>query len=245
MRMRKRPNLQKRLARCEAVNVAVPEAQHGHWRELLSDCRTLHVELGCGKGRFTAETALQAPEILLVAMEKVPDAMVVAMERVLEQEIPNVRFIDRDILNCGEIFAPEEVDRIYINFCDPWPKSRDAKHRLTAPGFLRRYANLLPLGGSIHFKTDNGPLFEWSLEQFHQEGWTLQAITHDLHKNGPSGVMTDYEIKFHKQGIPIHRLEAVKTANTKTVADGEPARLRNASLTDARANQERGTVVCG
>ena len=245
MRMRKRPNLQPRLARCEAVNVTEPETQRGQWRELLPDCRALHVELGCGKGRFTAETAAQAPEILLVAMEKVPDAMVVAMERVLERELPNVRFMDRDVLSCGEIFAPGEVDRLYINFCDPWPKSRDAKHRLTAPGFLRRYADLLPPGGAVHFKTDNGPLFAWSLEQFCQEGWTLQAVTDDLHREGPTGVMTDYEMKFHEQGVPIHRLEAVKTANTKTTADGEPARLRNASLADARANQKRGDAACG
>lgn len=245
MRMRKKPNLQSRLERCAAVNVTEPEALRGRWRELLPGCVGLQVELGCGKGRFTAQTAAQAPEILLVAMEKVPDAMVVAMERALDRKLENVRFLDRDVLGCVKIFAPGEVDRLYINFCDPWPKSRDAKHRLTAPGFLRSYAELLPLGGAVHFKTDNGPLFTWSLEQFRLEGWDLQAVTDDLHGDGPVGIMTDYEAKFHAQGVPIHRLEAVKTAETKTIAAGEPERLRNASLADARANQEGEERVCG
>ncbi len=239
MRMRKKPNLLPRMERCAALLAENPESLQGSWKSLLPHCRALYVELGCGKGRFTMETAAAAPDVLLVAMEKVPDAMVVAMERCRDAGLENVRFMDRDVRCCGEIFAPGEVERLFINFCDPWPKSRDAKHRLTAPGFLRRYAQLLPLGGAVHFKTDNAPLFDWSLEQFRSEGWQLQAVTDDLHAKGPVGVMTDYEAKFHAMGIPIHRLEAVRTPETKTLADGEPERLRNASLADAMANQMR------
>ena len=238
MRMRKKPNLLPRMERAGAVLVTEPEAQRGAWRALLPGCAALHLELGCGKGRFTAETAANAPDTLLVALEKVPDAMVMAMERSVAAGLHNVKFIDRDAALLPELFAPGEVDRIYLNFCDPWPKSRDAKHRLTAPGFLRLYADALSDGGQLHFKTDNLPLFEWSLAQFEAEGWALSEVTRDLHANGICGVMTDYEAKFHAQGVKINRLAATKTAQTRTTAAGVPERLRNAALSDARGKQE-------
>ena len=251
MRMRKKPNLLPRMERAGTVLVTEPEANAGRWRELLPDCRALHVELGCGKGRFTAETAALYPDVLLVAVEKVPDAMVVAMERVVEKGLQNVRFLDRDVTLLPELFAKGEADRVYINFCDPWPKSRCAKNRLTAPGFLRLYADLLPEGGEIHFKTDNLPLFEWSVEQLQSEGWALSEVTNDLHADGICGVMTDYETKFYEQGVKINRLVATKTGETKTTAAGTPERLRNASLRDAKGradslaafeSKERGAV---
>ena len=170
MRMRKRHNLSPRMAACAEVLVEDPAALRGRWREAFPDYEKLYVELGCGKGRFTVETAKQTPEALFLAIEKVPDAMVLAMERAREAGITNVRFMDFDAANLAELFAPEEIDRLYLNFSDPWPKSRDAKFRLTSPGFLRLYADALPLGGQIHFKTDNGPLFDWSVEQFTAEG---------------------------------------------------------------------------
>ena len=237
MRMRKKPNLIPRLERCRDLLAEKPEQLRGRWRELLPGCRGLHLELGCGKGRFTAETAAAAPEILLAAVERVPDAMVVAMERCRDAGLRNVRFLDRDVKDCGEIFAPGEVERIYINFCDPWPKSRDAKHRLTAPGFLRLYAALLPPAGEIHFKTDNAPLFAWSQAQLRAEGWELREVTDDLHAGGPAGVRTDYEAKFYQQGVPIHRLVAVRTAATLDLGAGAPPRLRDAGLADARCKQ--------
>ena len=171
-------------------------------------------------------------------MEKVPDAMILAMERVRERGIKNVRFIDGDAIKLAEMFAPGEAARIYINFCDPWPKSRDAKHRLTFPGFLRLYADVLPLGGEIHFKTDNTPLFSWSLEQFENEGWALSEKTNDLHANGPVGVMTDYEAKFHAQGFPINSVVAVKTEATKGMAAGPAPRMYKAALTDAHGYED-------
>ena len=178
------------------------------------------------------------PDTLYIAMEKVPDAMILAMERVRERGIKNVRFIDGDAIKLAEMFAPGEAARIYINFCDPWPKSRDAKHRLTFPGFLRLYADVLPLGGEIHFKTDNTPLFSWSLEQFENEGWALSEKTYDLHANGPVGVMTDYEAKFHAQGFPINRVVAVKTEATKGMAAGPAPRMYKAALTDAHGYED-------
>lgn len=238
MRMRKKPNLVPRMERTASVLISDPEAYPGLWRERFPGYSALHLELGCGKGRFTADTAELNPDILLVAVEKVADAMVVGMERVTARGITNVRFIDRDVLLLPQIFAPGEVDQIYLNFCDPWPKNRDAKHRLTAPAFQRLYADVLPVGGELHFKTDNAPLFEWSLEQFSAEGWELRELTRDLHADGICGVMTDYEAKFHAEGVKINRVVAVKTAATKTTADGEVPRLRNAALSDARGKLE-------
>ena len=239
MRMRKKPNLLPRMERAAAVLVAEPETLRGRWREAFPGFSALHLELGCGKGRFTAETAANCPDTLLVAVEKVPDAMVVAMERAVANGLHNVKFLDRDVALLPELFAPGEVDRVYLNFCDPWPKSRDAKHRLTAPGFLRLYADVLPTGGTLCFKTDNLPLFEWSLQQFEAEGWALGEVTNDLHADGIQGVMTDYEAKFHAQGVKINRLVATKTEATKTTAAGTPERLRNAALSDAKGKQEK------
>ena len=238
MRMRKNPNLLPRMERAAAVLATEPETHRGAWRALLPGCAGLWLELGCGKGRFTAQTAAGDPGVFLVAVEKVPDAMVVAMERAVAKGLHNVRFVDRDVTLLPELFAPGEVDRIYLNFCDPCPKSRDAKHRLTAPGFLRIYADVLKPGGAIWFKTDNFPLFQWSLEQFEAEGWALSEVTNDLHADGICGVMTDYEEKFHAKGVKINRLVAVRTADMKTTAAGVPERLRNAALSDAKGKQE-------
>ena len=234
MRMRKRHNLEPRMEKCADLLIAEPAEYRGQWREALPGFAALHVELGCGKGRFTAGTAEQMPETLLLAIEKVPDAMIIAMERVRDLGLKNVRFMDIDAAKLPEIFAPGEIDRLYINFCDPWPKSRDAKLRLTAPGFLRLYADALKDGGEIHFKTDNTALFDWSVGVFADEGWALSEVTHDLHANGTVGVMTDYEAKFTAEGMKINRLVAVKTADTKGTAAGVLPRLRGASLVDAR-----------
>ncbi len=226
------------MDRCAAFLDTEPENLRGRWREVYPGHDRLYLELGCGKGRFTADTAESMPETLYIALEKVPDAMILAMEKIGRRGLKNVRFLDADAKNLGEMFAKDEVDRIYINFCDPWPKSRDAKLRLTAPSFLRLYADLLPVGGEIHFKTDNTPLFDWSIAQLEAEGWALSEVTHDLHANGPVGVMTDYEAKFVGQGMKINRLVAAKTADTKTTAAGPVPRLRNASLTDAKGYEE-------
>ena len=226
------------MERCAAVLIAQPESIRGRWRAEFPQYGEIRLELGCGKGRFTCGEAANEPGALLLALEKVPDAMVVAMERVMEQGITNVRFLDRDALLLPEIFAPGEISRLYINFCDPWPKSRDAKLRLTAPGYLRLYADLLPPGGQIFFKTDNTPLFDWSIRQMEAEGWALSEVTHDLHASGPVGVMTDYEAKFYALGQPINRLAATRTDETLTTAAGPVPRLRNASLSDARGAEE-------
>ena len=214
MRMRKKPNLIPRMEQCAAVLESAPEERRGRWLSDFPAFSQLHLELGCGKGRFTAEMAAQHPDILFAAVEKVPDAMVVAMERVCARELGNVRFLDRDAANLLEMFAPGEVSRIYINFPDPWPKKKQYKRRLTAPSFQKLYAEVLVPGGEIWFKTDNLPLFEWSVEELRAGGWELREVTNDLHGQGISGVMTDYEAKFHAQGVKINRLVAVKREGT-------------------------------
>ncbi len=208
MRMRKKKNLIPRMERCSQVWERQPEARRGHWRELLGPDCPLYVELGCGKGRFTCDSAALEPQALFVAVERVPDAMVVAMERAVERQLTNVVFVDADAACLPDCFRPGEVDRIYLNFCDPWPANGRAKRRLTHPDFLNRYAAVLRGGGRIQFKTDNRALFEWSLLQFPKAGFELEEISRDLHKNGVQGVMTDYEAKFHAQGQPIFRCVA-------------------------------------
>ena len=222
------------MEKCADVLIENFEEYRGQWLRRFPAFSHVQLELGCGKGRFTVDTAASMPDTLLVAVEKVPDAMIIAMERTLQRALPNVRFLDFDAARLPELFAPGEAERIYINFCDPWPKSRDAKFRLTAPGFLRLYADALPLGGQIWFKTDNGPLFDWSVEQLRAEGWAISELTNDLHALGPCGVMTDYEAKFYAEGLKINRLVATRTAETKTTAAGPMPRLRDAALADAR-----------
>ena len=217
------------MEKCAALIDRNPEGLRGKWLETYQG-DLLCLELGCGKGRFTCGLAESEPGKLIVALEKVPDAMIIALERVRDAELANVRFIDGDAAKINELFANGEVGRLYINFCDPWPKSRDAKLRLTAPAFLRRYADALTEDGQIHFKTDNRPLFDWSVEQLSAEGWALSEVSNDYH----SKIMTDYEAKFVEEGIQINHLIATKCPGTKGTAAGEPERLRNASLSDAR-----------
>ncbi len=208
MRMRKKKNLPQRMEKAAGVLIKIPEELRGKWRETFPGYESLYVELGCGKGTFTSGTAAAIPTTFLVAVEKVPDAMIMAMEKAVAAELGNVRFIDMDAAKINEIFADGELDRIYINFCDPWPSSRHAKRRLTAPGFLELYKKALKPGGEIHFKTDNNPLFQYSLEQFEACGYALSEVTENLHENGPKGIMTDYEAKFHAEGMPICRCVA-------------------------------------
>ncbi len=210
MRMRRKKNLIPRLEKCAAVAQTEPHALRGRWLAEFPGHDELRAEIGCGKGRFTAETAKAAPRALIAAVEKDQNAMVMAMERVMAEGLENVRFLDMDAQGLREIFAPEELDVIYINFPDPWPRAREAKHRLTSPLFLPVYRELLKPGGRVEFKTDQAPLFDWSLGQFEAAGFLLREVCSDLHADGPVGVMTNYEEKFYAQGVKICRCVAVK-----------------------------------
>ncbi len=209
MRMRKMKNLEPRTERCAAYRITEPAARKGAWRELKPECSALWVEVGCGKGKFTAETAQANPDVLLIAVERCREAMVVAMEKAKEMGLTNVFFIDMDVALIEDIFAPQEIDRLFINFPDPWPRKKNAKRRLTHRGFLDKYCRVVRTGGEFHFKTDNALLFEFSVEEFAACGLQVNNLTRDLHKDGIVGIMTGYEEKFHALGTPINRCEVV------------------------------------
>ena len=209
MRMRRMKNLEPRMEKCAGLRVMEPQTLLGHWRERMPDCTALWVEVGCGKGKFTAETAQANPTVLLVAVERCREAMVVAMEKAQSMGLKNVLFIDMDVAEIESVFAPGEIDRLFINFPDPWPRKKNAKRRLTHRGFLDKYCRVVKQGGEFHFKTDNAPLFAFSLEEFAACGLETKNVTDDLHKEGVTGIMTGYEEKFHALGTPIHRCEVV------------------------------------
>ena len=209
MRMRKMKNLQPRMEKCAALRIADPAAQKGNWRALKPDAAALWVEVGCGKGKFTAETAQANPHVLMIAVERCREAMVVAMEKAKEMGLTNVFYIDMDVAGIEEIFAPAEIDRLFINFPDPWPRKKNAKRRLTHRGFLDKYCRVVKTGGEFHFKTDNAPLFEFSVEEFAACGLQVKNLTRNLHEHGIVGIMTGYEEKFHALGTPINRCEVV------------------------------------
>ena len=207
MRMRKRANLEPRMEACTSVWIQDPEAHRGDWRALMPEAEEVHLEIGCGKGKFTVEMAELYPRILFLAVERVREALVLAMEKAIAMGLKNVYFLSVDAANLEQYFAPGEADRIYLNFCDPWPRGKNAKRRLTYHTFLEKYRAVLRPEGEIHFKTDNEKLFAWSLEEFERYGYPVRNVTDDLHRDGVVGVMTGYEEKFHALGTPIHRCE--------------------------------------
>ena len=209
MRMRRMKNLESRMENCRELRIVNPADLKGIWRSLKQDATALWVEVGCGKGKFTAETAAANPDVLLIAVERCREAMVVAMEKAQSMGLKNVFYIDMDVANIEEIFAAEEIDRLFINFPDPWPRKKNAKRRLTYRTFLDKYCRVIKLGGEIHYKTDNAPLFEFSVEEFAACGLQVNNLTRNLHENGIVGIMTGYEEKFHALGTPINRCEVV------------------------------------
>ena len=216
MRMRKRNHLEPRMEACTTVWVRDPEARRGSWRNLMPAAGELHLEIGCGKGKFTVEMAEQHPDVLFIAVERVREAMVLAMEKAISMGLKNVFFLSVDAAELDQLFAPGEANRIYLNFCDPWPRSKNAKRRLTYHSFLEKYRTVLRPDGEIHFKTDNAGLFAWSLEEFERYGYPVRNVTDDLHRDGVVGVMTGYEEKFHALGTPIHRCEILMPQRKET-----------------------------
>ena len=214
MRMRKRNNLEPRMEACSSIWIRNGKELRGKWRSLMPEATELRLEVGCGKGKFTVETALANPEVLFIAVERVQEAMLLGMERALSLGLKNLYFLSLDAAELEEYFADGEVDLLYLNFCDPWPRKKNAKRRLTHRSFLDKYRRILRPNGEIHFKTDNAALFEWSLGELNVSGWELRNVTRNLHANGPVGIMTGYEEKFYELGTPINRCEAINRAET-------------------------------
>ena len=220
MRQRNIKNLDERIEANANYLIEDPRACRGDWREIFGNENPIYLEIGCGKGKFTVETAALEPDVLFVAVERVQEALVLAMEKALSMGLKNVYFLSIDAAKLEEYFAPGEVDLIYLNFCDPWPRKKNAKRRLTFHTFLKSYQRVLRLNGEIHFKTDNAPLFEWSLGEFEACGLEIRNLTRNLHENGPVGIMTGYEEKFYALGTPINRCELI---NHGVLPDPEPA----------------------
>lgn len=187
-----------------------PESYYGKWRELFGKDITakLHIEIGMGKGKFIQQMATVNPDISYVGIEKFSSVLIRALEKRPELETDNLYFLRFDAENITSIFSEGEVDRIYLNFSDPWPKDRHAKRRLTSEQFLERYKSILAPEGEIMFKTDNKVLFDFSLEQAKLAGWNIVEYTYDLH-NSPmneGNIMTEYEERFSSMGIPICKM---------------------------------------
>lgn len=209
MRMRKKPNLQPRLERCEDVIIRNPQELFGKWADKFGKSG-IALEIGCGKGRFINTLAAQNPDMLFIGIEREQGALVMAAEKAMASGLDNICFIDDDAVKLAEFFAPGELFRIYLNFSDPWPKSRHAKRRLTYRDFIKLYCGVLKEQGEIFVKTDNKGLFEFTLNELCECDLRLKNITFDLHNTALENVMTEYEERFSSQGMPIYRVEAYK-----------------------------------
>lgn len=210
MRMRKKKNLDTRFAACANVMITEPQMQKGKWHEIFSNENPIHLEIGCGKGRFIMEMAKRHPDINFVAVEREEGALIMATEKARELELSNLKFMSFDAAELSDVFEHEEVDRIYLNFSDPWPPNRQRRRRLTHADYLDVYNNILRETGDLCFKTDNQRLFEWSISSICEYGWLVQNISLDLHNSelAKDNIMTEYEEKFSSQGFRIYRLEA-------------------------------------
>lgn len=216
MRLRNIPGARETI---DANPVAIKNEREykGKWRELFKNDNPLHIEIGMGKGQFLLTLAKQNPNINYIGVERYSSVLLRALEKYETEEfagLENIRFICMDANDIAEVFAHEEVDKIYLNFSDPWPKARHARRRLTSKEFLSRYEKVLSKVGTLEFKTDNRPLFEFSLEQAEEtNGWTVKEHTFDLHHDetmNEGNVMTEYEQKFSSQGNPIHKMIAIR-----------------------------------
>lgn len=180
----------------------------GRWREIFGNDHPIHIEIGMGKGKFIHTMAKLHPEINYIGIEKYSSVLLRAIQKMEEEELPNLKFIRMDAEDITQVFAPGEVDRIYLNFSDPWPKDRHAKRRLPSRQFLARYDVILNREGQLEFKTDNRELFDFAVEELTEAGWKARVITYDLHGDEAlmeGNVMTEYEEKFSSMGNPINK----------------------------------------
>lgn len=213
MRLRRKPWIDEAIHEFDefvfSKDKPATEEQRGNWKsQVFQREAPLFVELGTGKGDFISQLAMRNPDVNYIGIEAQQDVLYAAAKKIAALGLTNVRLLVFDINNIEEIFAENEVDGFFINFCDPWPKARHAKRRLTHISFLERYRKLLNAGGKLAFKTDNRPLFDFSLEQFELAGLKVEDVSFDLHaENRPDNIMTEYERKFSGYGEKINRCE--------------------------------------
>ncbi len=215
MRARKKKHTAERLSACSFYVCENPAENRGKWLASFSQhaergFEKLALEIGCGKGDFATGYAARHPEVAFCAMERVVDVLMLAAEKAARAEVDNVLFLSQNALYLPEFFAEGEVDFLFLNFSDPWPKARHAKRRLTSPVFLELYKKILAKDAVIAMKTDNADLFDYSLETLPEAGFLVEHVTRDLHGSeyNEGNIVTEYERNFSAKGFPIHRLEA-------------------------------------
>ena len=211
MRLRNIPGADEVIQK-HPIAIKNEKEQKGNWNQVFGNSNPIHIEIGMGKGQFLLTLAKMNPEINYIGIERYSSVLLRALEKFDTEEycgLNNIRFICMDAFELPEVFQLGEVAKIYLNFSDPWPKARHARRRLTSTQFLAQYEKVLAKEGVVEFKTDNRPLFEFSLEQVEEAGWKLLAHTFDLHHDdamNQGNVMTEYEEKFSSMGNPIHKL---------------------------------------
>ena len=202
MRLRNVPGSREAIAD-SPLAINEPKELKGKWNEEFGNNNPIRIEIGMGKGKFITQLAMENPDINYVGIEKYSSVLIRAIEKCEDIEINNLRFIRMEAEYIQDVFEKDEVDRIYLNFSDPWPKDRHAKRRLTSKQFFERYDGILKKDGIVEFKTDNDLLFQFSLEQVPEAGWNLDKFTWDLHNDEEmvkGNVMTEYESKFSAMG---------------------------------------------
>lgn len=227
MRLRRKPGIKSELNKMPEIVIKHSEEQKVNWEKVFNNTNPLYLELGCGKGGFISTIAELNPNVNFIGVERVPDVLYISIKKWLKKKQNNLRFLLCDVEMLPALFEQGQISRIYLNFSDPWPKTRHAKRRLTHPKFLKIYNALLTSKGEIHMKTDNQNLFEFSLQNFADQGFSVRKITRDLHcikddgdkilypeeilmKQYPEYIMTEYERRFTNLGLPIYRLEVIK-----------------------------------
>lgn len=209
MRVRKRKGAEEHLENNPQYVILNPEAAKGRWQEVFGNTNPIHIEVGSGKGQFVTGMAAKNPGINYIGIDIQRSVLSYALDKVLDSGLPNIKLLLVDGSSLTNYFADGEVSLMYLNFSDPWPKTRHEKRRLTYKTFLDTFKQILPDHGEIHFKTDNRGLFEYSLASFSQYGMTLKQVWLDLHASDYEGnVMTEYEQKFARKGQVIYRVEA-------------------------------------
>lgn len=210
MRLRKKPKALSTLKENQHLIIFKPEENKGKWQSYFGNDNPLYVELGTGKGKFIVENSYRNPEINYIGIDSKYEVIYMALKKALEKEVRNLALLPFNVENINDIFDKDEVNRLFINFCDPWPKARHAKRRLTHTRFLEKYKLFLKNGAQIILKTDNRPLFDFSIEEFKAANFDIIDITYDLaSENDPENIPTEYETKFMEQGVKINRLKAV------------------------------------
>ena len=209
MRVRNRKGATELLEANPQYVILNPEDAKGKWHKIFGNDHPIHIEVGSGKGAFITGMAKANPEINYIGIDIQKSVLSYALDKVLEADVPNIKLLWVDGDSLTNYFEDGEIDQLYLNFSDPWPKKRHEKRRLTYKSFLDTFKQIHPENGEIHFKTDNRGLFEYSLVSFSQYGMTLKGVWLDLHASDFEGnVMTEYEKKFSSKGQVIYRVEA-------------------------------------